>query len=223
MLLLSYRRCALRRQFAVRERFASSSVELSQYSRLKNLSQALKITSNDIIKSIAYRHRRRIYCNFDDLWFEFQSPKDVVVPFESAAKFALSKGISVKKQREIPPLLEKQADDARVIVLLGHFNHGKTTLLDSLAKSSIASQELHQITQTVRTKTIQVQWKTGENRSLTLVDTPGQDIFYRMRNYGASVADGVLLLVAADDGVCVLTMPMLVRSSSTLISCVKYK
>lgn len=81
--------------------------------------------------------------------------------------------------------------------MLGHFNHGKTTLLDSLAGTNFVSLEKHAITQIIRTRTVEI-----GGRPVTIVDTPGQDIFYRMRNYGAAVADFVVLVVAVDDGIC---------------------
>lgn len=81
--------------------------------------------------------------------------------------------------------------------MLGHFNHGKTTLLDNLAGTNFVSIEKHGITQIIRTRTVGI-----DSVPVTIVDTPGQDIFYRMRNYGASVADLVVLVVALDDGIC---------------------
>jgi translation initiation factor IF-2 len=76
------------------------------------------------------------------------------------------------------------------------FAYTKTTIYLH-AGTDYCSIEKHGITQVIRTKTIHIQ-----GRDFTIVDTPGQDIFFRMRNYGASVADLVVLVVAADDGIC---------------------
>ena len=105
--------------------------------------------------------------------------------------------MSIMSLSDIYILKASDALDKQVIVFLGHFNHGKTTLLDALAGTDYCSIEKHGITQTIRTKTVLV-----NDVRCTIVDTPGQDIFFRMRNYGASVADLVVLVVAADDGIC---------------------
>jgi translation initiation factor IF-2 len=83
-----------------------------------------------------------------------------------------------------------------IVVILGHVDHGKTTLLDRLRKSNLASSEIGGITQS--TRAFQV---TIDNRQVTFIDTPGHAAFWGMRRRGQNLADIAILLVAADDGV----------------------
>lgn len=83
-----------------------------------------------------------------------------------------------------------------VITILGHVDHGKTSILDRIRKSNLAAKEAGQITQA--TGAYQISWK---NKLITFLDTPGHEVFSKMRSRGAKVADIAILVVAADDGV----------------------
>ncbi len=87
-----------------------------------------------------------------------------------------------------------------VVSVLGHVDHGKTTLLDTIRKSSIASRETGGITQKIGASSIIVKHE-GADRRITLIDTPGHEAFANMRSQGVSAADIILLIVAADDGI----------------------
>jgi translation initiation factor IF-2 len=83
-----------------------------------------------------------------------------------------------------------------IVVVMGHVDHGKTTLLDYIRKSNVAARESGGITQGVGAYEI----THGDNR-ITFIDTPGHQAFTKMRSRGASIADIAILIVAADDGV----------------------
>jgi translation initiation factor IF-2 len=93
--------------------------------------------------------------------------------------------------------MNKEQKKPPVVVVLGHVDHGKTTLLDALRDSKVADSEFGKITQHIGAYEI----KTKENRKITFIDTPGHEAFNTLRSRGAKLADLALLIVAADSSV----------------------
>lgn len=124
-----------------------------------------------------------------DLGYEVEEEKD-----EMEEKMTLEKLNEILRQEKESP--ENLKSRPPVVTILGHVDHGKTTLLDTIRKTSVASKEFGGITQ--RISAYQVKKK---GQLITFVDTPGHKAFSAMRERGVSLADIAILVVAADDGV----------------------
>ncbi len=117
---------------------------------------------------------------------DLETAGEGVLTLERLLEICAQERASGKTLQERPP----------VVTILGHVDHGKTTLLDTIRKASVAAGEAGGITQAISAYQVK---KKG--KQITFIDTPGHEAFSGMRQRGVSIADIAILVVAADDGV----------------------
>ena len=88
-----------------------------------------------------------------------------------------------------------------VVVVMGHIDHGKSTLLDYIRKTNVTENEKGGITQKISAYEVLHKDEHGKEKKITFLDTPGHEAFSKMRERGAQIADVAILVVAADDSV----------------------
>ena len=165
-------------------------IEIGDFVAVKNLAEKMGISATELISELI---KNGVFASVNE-----------EIDFETASIISDDFGFKISKRETLGKKLRKQRKELGkgavkrppIVVVMGHVDHGKTSLLDKIRETEVAAGESGGITQHISAYQIRKKGKT-----ITFLDTPGHEAFQAMRQRGAYLTDLAILIVAADDGV----------------------
>lgn len=167
-------------------------IQIPTFVTVSNLATIMGVYLNDLLKKLNE-------LGFEDMKYNFILDKETASLIADEYGFVVTMNDDLGADLFPSPVVEaKLKPRAPIVTIMGHVDHGKTTILDHLRKSSVVDQEHGGITQHIGAFSVIT---PISKKKITFLDTPGHAAFLKMRERGANITDIVILVVAADDSV----------------------